>query len=246
MAVNFTSSSTASMSAFCESTPSRVTDRALRRVAPVQNMHLAIASRTAEWQISLGDTLRDLWGKDALGVHELAPLTRDQVLEAAKVRLTEPERFQETVTSEVVSFAVKPLTLDLLMRLWEARGGSFAADAAQGYGDRLSRTLRTRSARRKPFRAFAKEVRIAVIKHIAATAFFCNRTSGLDAPSQAQMPPSDISLSDLATGFVTWKQQRLQVTQSVVQETLNTGLFTSEVGIGWVGRIQTYGEVSGC
>jgi hypothetical protein len=94
------------------------------RLPSVQNLFLRIACRTAEWQSSLEEAVEKKWGTDSVGVFELAPLTRQQVLEAATSQLSDPNQFMdEVVASEVASFAIKPLTLDLLLRVWRKRGG---------------------------------------------------------------------------------------------------------------------------
>jgi hypothetical protein len=215
------------------------------RLSSVHNLFLRIASRTAEWPTSLEDALREKWGKDSVAAYELAPLTREQVSQAAQVHLTDSERFiQEVVQTEVVSFAIKPLTLELLLRVWKARGGSLPPTQREIYEQGCLELCADSEKRQAPKlrRQLSPEQRLAVASHVAAATFFCNRPAVWTAPSQAQKPEADISLSELATGCVTVKDQRLAVNESLVREALDTGLFTSR-GRNRLGCAhQTYGE----
>src|SRR5882724_2841338 len=67
------------------------------RIPSVQNLFLRIVSRTAEWSTPLEDALREKWGKESFAAFELAPLTRDQVFEAARMQLTDAESFIEAI-----------------------------------------------------------------------------------------------------------------------------------------------------
>ncbi|MBN4002535.1 ATP-binding protein [Nostoc sp. LPT] len=42
----------------------------------IQRLHLRIACRTAVWQPVLEEGLKQIWGKDSVGIYELAPLRR--------------------------------------------------------------------------------------------------------------------------------------------------------------------------
>ncbi len=215
------------------------------RISSVENLLLRIASRTAEWRTPLEDALRKRWGKESVGVYELAPLTRDQVMEAAKVHLSHPEQFIEAVVAnEVVSFAIKPLTLDLLIRVWTEHGGSLPPTQREIYEQGCLALCADSEKRQTPKlrRELSAEQRLGIAAHIAAASFFCNRANVWTGASQVQKPPSDLSVAELATGFVTVNGQRVPLTESAVREGLDTGLFTSRGRnrLGWAH--QTYGE----
>ena len=74
---------------------------------PIKRLSLRIACRTADWPNSLEDGLIQLWGKDAVGVYELTPLRRVDVIEAAKVNNLDPNVFlKEIDQKEVVPLAI--------------------------------------------------------------------------------------------------------------------------------------------
>jgi hypothetical protein len=91
---------------------------------PTARMSVRIACRTAVWPAStLGHALETIWGKEASGVFELAPLRRQDVAEAAKTHQIEPDAFvRELYAANAVPFAIKPLTLKMLLRLYHQRG----------------------------------------------------------------------------------------------------------------------------
>lgn len=215
------------------------------RLPSVQNLFLRIASRTAEWRTPLEDALRGRWGKESVGVYELAPLTRDQVLVAATVHLSKPEQFvEDVITNEVVSFAIKPLTLDLLIRVWQEHGGSLPPTQRGIYQEGCLALCSDSEKRQTPKlrRELSAEQRLAVAAHIAAATFFCNRATVWTGASQAQKPTADFSLAELAVGFVTVNGQRAPMSEAALREALDTGLFTSRGRnrLGWAH--QTYGE----
>src|SRR6267142_6012653 len=96
----------------------------ISRLESVEGLSLRIASRTAEWRPALEAAMLAKWG-DSVKAYELAPLTRDQVELAATSSLADAERFiREVIERDVVSFAIKPLTLELLLRVWKADGAA--------------------------------------------------------------------------------------------------------------------------
>ena len=215
------------------------------RLSTTQNLFLRIASRTAEWRTGLETALRDKWGKDATGVYELAPLTRSQVTEAAVAHLEDPERFiKGVITSEVVSFAIKPLTLNLLLRVWENNHGALPATQREIYGDGCRELCTDFEKRQTPAfrRRLTADQRLEVASHIMAALILCNRTAVWTNPRLSGKPTTDISLSELATGVATSRGIPISVTEEALREAIDTGLFTSrgQDRLSWAH--QTFGE----
>src|SRR5207237_4362948 len=100
----------------------------------VQGLSVRITSRTAEWSMSLEQALKAVFGDDTVAAYELAPLTREQVSVALRAEgIDEPAFIREILDGEVVSFAIKPLTLSLLIRIWKGRGGSLPPSQREIY-----------------------------------------------------------------------------------------------------------------
>jgi hypothetical protein len=131
------------------------------------------ASRAARPR-GLETAFKKIWGEDSVGVFELAPLRRKDVTEAATQRGIDPQRFlNEVHTAHAEVFALKPLTLTLLFRIYRnsrirssparhggARPGAFGHSRASGTTGRtrlewharpLSIMCRCRSAPGAPF-----------------------------------------------------------------------------------------------
>lgn len=215
------------------------------RLPNVQNLFLRIASRTAEWRTSLEDALREKWGKESVGIYELVPLTREQILVAAEQQLPNAKRFLEAVIeSEVVPFATKPLTLDLLFRIWGKHGGSLPSTQAEIY-EQGCLELCTDPARRdtpKLRRQLSPAQRLAAASHISAAMVFCRRAAVWTGTQQATQTVSDITLAELETGSFIANGRSIPVTRQILKEALDTGIFTSRGRdrLGWAH--QTFGE----
>jgi predicted NACHT family NTPase len=80
---------------------------------PTSRLSVRIACRTAVWpSATLEPALRSIWGDAAVGVLELAPLRRRDVVAAAEATGLDAESFLRQVHSaNAVPFAIKPLTL---------------------------------------------------------------------------------------------------------------------------------------
>src|SRR6266567_2511631 len=109
------------------------------RLPHVHNLLLRVSSRTAEWRTSLEHALRQKWGQESVGVYELAPLTREQVLSAAQRQLSDAERFvAEIIASDVVSFAIKPLKTARPLECWSNQVAKVAITALGSSNPRCS------------------------------------------------------------------------------------------------------------
>lgn len=75
-------------------------------------MYFRITCRTADWSYNLEEYLKEKWGEDHVGVYELAPLRRIDVIEAASKSGIEPENFlQEVFNKKAIPLAIKPVSL---------------------------------------------------------------------------------------------------------------------------------------
>lgn len=92
---------------------------------PTERLSIRIACRTAVWpSATLEPALCRIWSKSAVGVFELAPLRRRDVVAAAEATRIDAERFfRELYSANVIPFAIKPLTLNLLLGLFNKDAG---------------------------------------------------------------------------------------------------------------------------
>lgn len=104
------------------------------RTLPAGRLSLRIACRTAIWPAAIfGRTLTSIWGESGLGVFELAPLRRRDVLAALRANDTDPDDFiSQLFGAQAISFAIKPLTLKMLIALYK-RDGRFPTSTGDLY-----------------------------------------------------------------------------------------------------------------
>jgi hypothetical protein len=218
----------------------------IRRLKSLSGLSLRIASRTAEWRTGLEEAMRHIWSNEKVGVYELAPLTRDQVHVALETEGITPLPFiQEVIDREVVSFAIKPLTLDLLIRIWKKRGGSLPPTQKEIYEQGcLELCLESNPERNTPQlrRRLTGDQRLAIAGHIAAATLFCKRSAISINNRSTVTLETDLALSELLHGEVKFRQTSLPVTLENLRETFDTGLFTARGPdrLGWAH--QTYAE----
>lgn len=213
---------------------------------PVERLRLRVASRTADWPALLEEELLKLWDKEHVGVFELAPLRRIDVAESAKVNQLDPDRFSHEIERVgAIPLAMKPVTLDLLLREYRA-SEALPATQSELYrnGCRLlceeSSTSRRAAGRLGDLTA---DQRLIVAARVAAAMVFSNRPMIWIDADPGNLPGDIMRISDLVGGIETAQGHEFNVTESVVRETLcETGLFSSR-GAGRLGWChQTYGE----
>ena len=214
-------------------------------VCPTERLFLRIACRTAEWPSMLEDGLKELWPKDSMGVYELAPLRRIDVIEAATANGLNAESFLHKIDRmEAVPLAIKPVTLDFLINTYR-RTGQFPRSQMELYreGCRIlcEEVSESRRAAKLTGILSAKQ-RMRVAARIAAATTFANKyavSSGLDL---GNIPEEDVTISNLSGGSETIDGIPLCVNDAVIREVLDTGLFTSRGldRMGWAH--QTYAE----
>jgi len=212
---------------------------------PVDRICLRIACRTADWPGSFEEGLKQLWGGDAVGVYELTPLRRVDVIEAAKAQNLDDNKFlREIDQREVVPLAIKPVTLNFLINTY-SKNGRFPSTQAELYlqGCRLL-CEETNEGRRNArlTGSFTPEQRLATASRIAAVTIFSNRYAVWTGIDCGDVPDEDVTVQKLCGGSEDADGSQFDVTKKAIEETLSTGLFSSRGlnRMGWTH--QTYAE----
>jgi hypothetical protein len=206
---------------------------------PTSRMSLRIACRTAVWPGRiLEPSLNALWGDDAVGVFELAPLRRRDVVVAAEAHGIDADGFiRELYAANAVPFAIKPLTLNLLLALFQ-REGRLPRSIADLYTRGCLKLCEESSPSRRDARrlgALNPAQRLRVAARLAAATMLANRYAVWTGPETDGVPEENASLSLLSRGHEEGDFPAFDVTEDSVRETLDTGLFTSRGGVlmGW-------------
>ncbi|MFH1737660.1 MAG: hypothetical protein ABIH23_01540, partial [bacterium] len=212
---------------------------------PIDRLFIRIACRTAVWPALLENDLKKLWKKESVGMYEILPLRRKDVEEAAKTRGLCPEKFVNAVLQrEVVPLAIKPITLDMLLGIYQ-EGAELPRSSTDLYHKGClylceeRNQSRIASGRRGTLSA---EQRMATAAHIAAITTFCNRNAiwrGIQSPD---IRNEDATIQDLCGDTKSADGRFLSIEDNTIRETLDTGLFSSRDAerMGWAH--QTYAE----
>jgi hypothetical protein len=206
---------------------------------PTARMSVRIACRTAVWPSStLGHALDTIWGKEASGVFELAPLRRQDVAEAAKTHRIEPDAFVRALyAANAVPFAIKPLTLKMLLSLYHERG-CLPSSSGELYTHGCLKLCEEQNKSRRDTRRLGRlnpTQRLRLAGRVAAATMLGNRYAIWTGPEVGGIPPEDVPLSALAGSREQGTFSPFNVTDDDVREVLDTGLFSSRGGVrmGW-------------
>ena len=212
---------------------------------PVQRLNLRIACRTAEWPLTLEKGLMDLWGEDNYEAYELTPLRRLDVSTAATKNDIDPDQFiNEIFDKEVISFAIKPVTLQFLLNIFK-KGNKLPLSQYKLYFSgclKLSEEQNQQRIDGKLAGIFSSRQRLAVAARIAAITQYTNRYAIWKGIDTGDVPDEDVTVTALTGGKEIVDGVAFEVTERAVRETLDTGLFSSRGPnrMGWAH--QTYAE----
>jgi hypothetical protein len=206
---------------------------------PTARMSLRIACRTAAWPgATLEPLLHGLWGEEAVGIFELAPLRRRDVEAAASIQGIDPDAFfNELYATDAVPFAIKPLTLNLLFSLFE-RDGRLPRSTIDLYTRGCLKLCEEANASRRDTRRLGSlnpQQRLRVASRLAAATMLANRYAIWTGSEADGIPEEDVRVSALARGREEGDFPAVDITDEAVREVLDTGLFTSRGGdrMGW-------------
>jgi hypothetical protein len=208
---------------------------------PADRLSIRIACRTVTWQTvapTLLPVFKTLWGEKAVGVYEIAPLRRADVRSAAAQWPVDLEAFMEQVRiANAVPFAIKPLTLELLLRLFHA-DGRLPESIAELYRQGCLSLCEEQSANRLAAGRsgqLAPAERLALAGRMAAVSMLANRYAIWTGPESQPVPEEDVALGVLAVGSEPGPARPIDLTRATLRETLDTGLFSSrgDERMGW-------------
>jgi predicted NACHT family NTPase len=214
----------------------------------LSRLYIRIACRTAVFPNILEEGLKEFWKESNVGIYELAPLRRVDVQACVTVHCLDADAFLNEVERKgVVPFAIKPITLKFLLNTFQKNNGQFPAD--QKLADLYLDGCRLLCEEQNKSRCGSRQVgrlevsqRLIVAARIAAVTIFANRFAVWTEPNSGNVPREDILLEDLCLGDEIANERRFQVTRDVIEEVLDTGLFSSRGSsrMGWAH--QTYAE----
>lgn len=210
-----------------------------------RRMFFRVACRTADWPSGLENGLTAIWGEEGTGVYELTPLRCKDVIAAANDRSIDSQQFLEELTrKDVVSLAIKPITLDFLLRSFSQQK-SLPDTRTKLYEDgcRLlcveTSQNRIDASRRGVCSA---DQRMAIAARIAAVTVIGDRQGIWTDIDRGNVPEGYASVRELVGEHEVVAGCEFPIDEGAVREALATGLFSSRgpQRLGWAHH--TYAE----
>lgn len=205
---------------------------------------VCIACRSGEWPSSLEENLKELW-KDQVKVYQLCPLRKKDVIEAAKNYSLNSDNFlQEIQNKGVTPLAIKPITLQMLIKLYKQNNK--LPKTQQGlYEEGCLLLCKENNKDRSSARAVTKlseKQKLILAGRIAVITIFTNRSAiwvGSDSDSFSE---EYLTVSEICGETEAFNCEPFWVDESKVRECLQTGLFSSHCPHSLVWSHQTYLE----
>lgn len=201
----------------------------IRRL-PASRLRLRIACRTTEWPAALEEVLKDQWGKDDVGVFNLAPLRKRDVAVAASARGLDADLFTRDIEQhDAVPLANRPITLNFLLN--SATTEKLPATRAELYREGSLRLCTEPSPDRHSSHArgsLSPEQRLTLALRIAGLLVLSNKTAINMTADFGDVPDSDLNQSVLIDGEA--PRVSFSATDDQLREVLNTNLFTAAEG----------------
>ena len=214
----------------------------------LHRLYIRIACRTFVFPEILEKGLKELWQENQVGIYELVPLRRVDIASAARDESFSPEKFLEEISQNyVIPLAIKPITLRFLLNTYRKHNGKFPPD--QKNHDLYLEGCKLLCEEISPSRRASNRLgdldsdqRLIVAARIAAITIFTNRFSIWTEIDQGEVPVEDVHLQALWFGHEKVKGRGFEVNRKVIEEVLDTGLFSS-CGLNRMGWAhQTYAE----
>lgn len=211
---------------------------------PSERLLLRVACRTAAWPEPLGEVLAEAFSGKQVSVWELAPLRREDVVQAATAKGLDVEAFlQQLDDLHAQSLACNPTTLQMLINLWKYEN-QLPRSAVQLFRRGLThlctpsdeRTARGLAPRGTPTQL------LAVAARIAAVGVLTRRPVIRLGLALNHNEKEELSFDDLVGGTEGPEGSELEVDAQVLREVFATGLFSArgEWRIGFAHK--TYAE----
>jgi len=212
----------------CPLEPKRLVGRLRRSLArrDLGRLHLLVGCRAADYPPGLHEFLTSLLAH--LRVVELAPLTRSNAAALTEDRGVDPDAFLAAVVAAGAgALAAIPLTLDLLLRLYQ-RDGHLVDNAAALFEQGVLVLADEPDDDRRPHELLAGSApqRAAVAARISASLLLCGKAA-VWSGQIGEVPESDVPDGSLAGGSEHAAAGPFDVTPGLLAASLDTALFSS-------------------
>jgi len=203
---------------------------------PAERLKLRIACRSAEWPSTFTTTLEALWPKtedkeapQKIEQFTLIPLVQRNVEEAALECGLNPEAFvKEVIEKEIVPWAERPVTLNLLLSTYK-KEGSLPATKWSLYETGCTHLCEESEDRKDAGiqAALTASQRMAIAGKIFALMLLSNKSYIWLGHSGEQGAEFGLQQDDILGRVNFGSGSNIELTPELVAEVINTGLFSS-------------------
>ena len=215
----------------------------------LSRLYLRVACRTAIFS-PVESSFKDLWNNH-LGIYDLAPLRQSDVSSALCVNgLDVDVCLNQIERNHCISLAIKPIALEFIIKKLQRSNGQLSHNQklADIYLDGCRELCKEPKDRTrhllKPVSNLEVEQRIIIAARIAAITTFCIRSVVWIEQSLGENDPEkDVLIRELCGQDEHTNSERgIKITESLIKEVLDSGLFSSRGSnrMGWAH--QTYAE----
>jgi len=214
----------------------------------IVRLRLRIACRTFVFPATLEEGLKALWEETNLAIYELSPLRRIDVIKAAETEgLFSSIFLNEIDQKQIVPLAIKPITLLFLLKLYRYHNGQFPPEQKlhelyrEGCIELCTEQKNEDRHPLRPISGLLPEQRLVVSARIAAITIFTKRFA-VWSGMKLDTPNEDLFLNVFCYGYEIINGISFEISNKVINEALDTGLFSSRGlhRMGWAH--QTYAE----
>ncbi len=203
---------------------------------PFNRLKLRISCRTSDWPAFLDVELCNIFTIKEVSKYELLPLRQKDVRVAAEVQGVDPESFIKAVLStEVVAFAIRPVTLRFLLSSFSKDGRLPKRKSKIYWSGCLQLCEETNEGRHVSGQTgvLSSTQRMIVAARISTLMLLAKKLS-ISINSDENATDEDISIHELSGFSEEISGIRFFVKEEFVKEAIGTGLFNSR-GNGRIG-----------
>ncbi|MEZ4730239.1 MAG: hypothetical protein R3E79_24175 [Caldilineaceae bacterium] len=210
------------------------------RDKPCERLFLRLSCRTTTWPHDYEQELCSFWNLATLPIYKTTVLSRQDVRLAAEAnKITSDDFFNQLVISEVTPLAVIPITLELLLQLYD-KSGALPKSRRELYAKGCRHLCEETNLQHQRIqsRAMLLEQRLLVVARIAALSFLAGREVIDSSINDDLAKETHLHLQDLVGYSETFRGQKIEVADHLIKEALDTGLFAplAPDQYGWVHR----------
>ncbi|HDX9578817.1 TPA: hypothetical protein ROX88_002366 [Bacillus pseudomycoides] len=188
----------------------------------VSRLMLRVACRTGVFPSTFEQDLCNLWGKENLGVFQLAPLSSANIITACNNYDINGKKFlKDVIDLQIQAFSSNPVTLEMLLKMYKSNKLLLKSKIQlyeQGCRTLCSEMNEKRRTNNKTRGNVPVDKRLEIVMLLAAVTIFCNKST----INKGILEEGKLLIDDL----LSIAYQKYTYTFEEVEEVLGTALFT--------------------